>query len=238
VNPPADGREAIAANLAAFQRAEVSWDKGRAGVDSAAGGESSTSSADGADAAGEAARERAAGGLKPASVAVCVVETRNGLSLLITRRAARMRNHPGQWALPGGRRDPGETIEGAALRELREETGVTLGPDAVLGRLDDFVTRSGYVMSPVVVWGGPASPGMTGPAAEVAQIHVIPLADFDVPPRLLRIPESASPVIQLPLLGRWLHAPTAAIVYQFCQVGLHGQAIRVAHFEQPVFAWK
>ena len=235
MNAPADGREAIAANLAAFQRAEVPWDKGRAGSDGAAGGESSTSSADGA---GAAARERAAGGLKPASVAVCVVETGNGLSLLITRRAARMRNHAGQWALPGGRRDPGETIEGAALRELCEETGVTLGPDAVLGRLDDFVTRSGYVMSPVVVWGGPASPGMTGPAAEVAQIHVIPLADFDVPPRLLRIPESANPVIQLPLLGRWLHAPTAAIVYQFCQVGLHGQATRVAHFEQPVFAWK
>ena len=179
-----------------------------------------------------------AAGLKPASVAVCVVQADGVLSLLITRRAATMRNHAGQWALPGGRRDPGETVEDAARRELLEETGVPVGPEAVLGLLDDYVTRSGYVMSPVVVWGGPVSPGMTGPAAEVAQIHVIPLADFDVPPRLLRIPESDHPVIQLPLLGRWLHAPTAAIVYQFCQVGLHGQATRVAHFEQPVFAWK
>jgi 8-oxo-dGTP pyrophosphatase MutT (NUDIX family) len=179
-----------------------------------------------------------AAGLKPASVAVCVVQADDVLSLLITRRAATLRNHAGQWALPGGRRDPGETVEDAARRELREETGVSVGPEAVLGLLDDYVTRSGYVMSPVVVWGGPVSPGMTGPAAEVAQIHVIPLADFDVPPRLLRIPESDHPVIQLPLLGRWLHAPTAAIVYQFCQVGLHGQATRVAHFEQPVFAWK
>jgi 8-oxo-dGTP pyrophosphatase MutT (NUDIX family) len=176
--------------------------------------------------------------LKPASVAVCVVQAGDVLSLLITRRAATMRNHAGQWALPGGRRDLGETVEDAALRELREETGVVAGRGAVLGLLDDFVTRSGYVMSPVVVWGGPVSPGMTGPAAEVAQIHVIPLADFDVPPRLLRIPESDDPVIQLPLLGGWLHAPTAAIVYQFCQVGLHGLATRVAHFEQPVFAWK
>ncbi len=178
------------------------------------------------------------GKLKPASVAVCVVQAGDVPSLLITRRAATMRNHAGQWALPGGRRDPGETIEGAALRELREETGVELGPGAVLGLLDDYVSRSGYVMSPVVVWGGPVSPDMTGPAAEVAQIHVIPLADFDVPPRLHRIPESGNPVIQLPLLGGYLHAPTAAIVYQFCQVGLHGQATRVAHFEQPVFAWK
>ena len=179
-----------------------------------------------------------AAGLKPASVAVCVVQADGVLSLLITRRAATMRNHAGQWALPGGRRDPGETVEDAARRELLEETGVSVGPEAVLGLLDDYVTRSGYVMSPVVVWGGLVSPGMTGPAAEVAQIHVIPLADFDVPPRLLRIPESDQPVIQLPLLGRWLHAPTAAIVYQFCQIGLHGQATRVAHFEQPVFAWK
>ena len=79
---------------------------------------------------------------------------------------------------------------------------------------------------------------MRGPESEVAQIHVIPLADFDVPPRLLRIPESDAPVIQLPLLGRYVHAPTAAVIYQFCQAGLHGIMTRVAHFEQPLFAWK
>ena len=112
------------------------------------------------------------------------------------------------------------------------------GPGDVLGVLDDYVTRSGYRITPVVVWGGPVSPAMSGPASEVAQIHVIPLADLDVPPRLLRIPESAAPVIQLPLLGRYLHAPTAAIIYQFCQVALHGREVRVAHFEQPLFAWK
>jgi hypothetical protein len=115
---------------------------------------------------------------------------------------------------------------------------VPVSPDAVLGVLDDYVTRSGYLMTPVVVWGGPVSPGMKGPASEVAQIHVIPLADFDVPPRLLRIPESDAPVIQLPLLGRYVHAPTAAVIYQFCQAGLHGTTTRVAHFEQPLFAWK
>jgi 8-oxo-dGTP pyrophosphatase MutT (NUDIX family) len=177
-------------------------------------------------------------GLKAASVAVCIVLQQDVLSLLITRRAPNLRSHAGQWALPGGGRDAGESVEDAARRELREETGVEVAADDVLGVLDDYVSRSGYRITPVVVWGGPVSPALRGPASEVAQIHVIPLADLDVAPRLLRIPESESPVIRLPLLGRYLHAPTAAIVYQFCQVALHGRTIRVSHFEQPVFAWK
>jgi len=177
-------------------------------------------------------------GLKAASVAVCVVFQRDVRALLLTRRAAGLRSHAGQWALPGGGRDPGESARDAALRELHEETGVQIAADDVLGMLDDYITRSGYLITPVVVWGGPARPAMSGPPSEVAQIHVIPLADLDVAPRLLRIPESDAPVIQLPLLGRYLHAPTAAIIYQFCQVALHGRVVRVAHFEQPVFAWK
>jgi len=182
--------------------------------------------------------EAPADGLKAAAVAVCVVIQDDVPVLLITRRAPTLRNHAGQWALPGGRRDAGESAEDAALRELREETGVEVTADAALGVLDDYVTRSGYLMTPVVVWGGPVSTGMKGPESEVDQIHVIPLADFDVPPRLVRIPESEAPVIQLPLLGRYVHAPTAAIIYQFCQAGLHGNTIRVGHFEQPLFAWK
>jgi 8-oxo-dGTP pyrophosphatase MutT (NUDIX family) len=177
-------------------------------------------------------------GLTAASVALCVVLQDDVPALLMTRRAPNLRSHAGQWALPGGRRDPGESATEAALRELREETGVVLPAAQVLGMLDDYITRSGYVMTPIVVWGGPVSPAMTAAPSEVAQIHVIPLADFDVPPRLLRIPESDAPVIQLPLLGGYLHAPTAAIVYQFCQAALHGTTIRVSHFEQPVFAWK
>ncbi len=177
-------------------------------------------------------------GLTAAAVAVCVVFRDGVPGLLITRRAPRLRSHAGQWALPGGRQDPGELAPEAARRELREETSLDAPPDAVLGLLDDYVTRSGYLMTPVVIWGGPVGAGLAGPASEVAAIHVIPLTDLDVAPRLVSIPESAAPVIQLPLLGRYLHAPTAAIVYQFCQVALHANMIRVAHFEQPVFAWR
>jgi 8-oxo-dGTP pyrophosphatase MutT (NUDIX family) len=177
-------------------------------------------------------------GRKPSSVALCVVQRGDVPCLLITLRAPSLRSHAGQWALPGGRRDPGETAEDTALRELLEETGITAGPGDVLGVLDDYATRSGYLMTPVVVWSGPVSAQIRRNASEVAEIHVIPLADLDVPPRLLRIPESDRPVLQLPLLGGWVNAPTAAIIYQFCQVALRGLATRVAHYEQPVFAWK
>jgi 8-oxo-dGTP pyrophosphatase MutT (NUDIX family) len=177
-------------------------------------------------------------GLTLASVAVCVMSPPGGNTLLITRRAATLRTHPGQWALPGGRRDQGESAEGAALRELHEETGLGRAADAVLGLLDDYVTRSGYVITPVVVWGGVPRTELAGPASEVTRVYQIPLADLDVQPEFVTLPEAEGPVIRLPLLGRHVHAPTAAIIYQFCQVALHGADQRVAHFGAPAFAWE
>jgi 8-oxo-dGTP pyrophosphatase MutT (NUDIX family) len=176
--------------------------------------------------------------LKPASVALCILPAAVGDVLLITRRAPGLRAHAGQWALPGGRRDPGESVQDAALRELREETGVQASASDVLGILDDYVSRSGYVITPVVIWGRAPQSQLTGPASEVTRVFEIPLADLDVDPEFVHIPESDAPVIRLPLFERFLHAPTAAIVYQFCQVALHGREQRVAQFEAPVFAWK
>ncbi len=87
-------------------------------------------------------------------MAVCVLLRQDVPCLLITRRAAGLRNHSGQWALPGGSREPRESAGEAALRELREETGVAAGPGDVPGILDDYATRSGFLITPVVVWAG------------------------------------------------------------------------------------
>jgi 8-oxo-dGTP pyrophosphatase MutT (NUDIX family) len=140
--------------------------------------------------------------------------------------------------LPGGSLDEGETPVVAALRELHEEVGLRLTESAVLGLLDDYATRSGFVITPVVVWAGHLEGELQPNAPEVAELYVVPLIAIDVEPRFHAIPESDAPVIQLPLFGRFVHAPTAAVLYQFRELALHGRTTRVAHFEQPVFAWR
>jgi mutator protein MutT len=160
-------------------------------------------------------------------------------ALILTRRAGQMRNHAGQWALPGGRLDAGETPEQAALRELSEEVGLELDASSVLGRLDDFVTRSGYVMTPVVVWADAARTLVANPD-EVATIHRIPVEVFMRDDALLldRLEGSEHPVLRLQVGSQWIAAPTAALIYQFREVCIAGRVTRVSHFEQPRFAWQ
>jgi 8-oxo-dGTP pyrophosphatase MutT (NUDIX family) len=179
--------------------------------------------------------------LKRAAVAIALVEagdTANGTALLLTLRAAGLRAHRGQWALPGGRCDEGETPVMAALRELAEELGLELGPDHVLGLLDDYPTRSGYLITPVVVWAGTSAAISPNPA-EVASVHRIALDEIEQPDAFsfTTIPESTRRVIRLRHAGHFIHAPTAALIYQFREV-LAGRDTRVAELEQPVFAWK
>lgn len=202
----------------------------------------------------------AAGELRPAAVAVAVVPggTAPGreaqhpgappeAAFLLTVRGA-LKRHRGQFALPGGRVDPGESAEEAALRELAEEVGIAAEPGDILGVLDDYPTRSGFLITPVVVW-RPAWEPLSPQPGEVEEVHRVPLADLyapGAPPPSFgaesgraRIdgPEDDLPLLYFPLLGTSVFAPTAALLYQFREVALEGAAARVAGYEQPRFAW-
>lgn len=164
-----------------------------------------------------------------------------GASFVLCRRSAGLRSHASQWALPGGRLDDGESVVDAALRETSEEVGVRFDADRVLGVLDDYATRSGYVMTPVVVWGGPDVELDPNPD-EVLAVYRIGLHELarDDSPRFVEIPESDKPVVQVPLGGDLIHAPTGAVLVNFRWVCLDGRPSgdsRVDGFEQPVFAW-
>ena len=159
-------------------------------------------------------------------------------AVILTIRASKLRDHAGQRAFPGGRVDSGETPEQTALRELEEEVGLRLDPEDILGRLDDYPTRSGFVITPVVVWGGSAARLVANPD-EVESIHRIPVSELmrTDAPILEPLPESEHPVLKMPLGNDWFVAPTAAMAYQFREVAILGKKTRVAHFEQPHFAW-
>ena len=179
--------------------------------------------------------------LKRAAVAIALVEAsepEGGTALLLTLRAAGLRAHRGQWALPGGRCDDGESVVTAALRELHEELGLEIDASEVLGLLDEYPTRSGYLITPVVVWA--AAGKMISPnPGEVASVHRIPLENLEQANAFdfTAIPESHRRVIRYRHAGQFIHAPTAALIYQFREV-LAGRATRVVELEQPVFAWK
>ena len=183
---------------------------------------------------------RYASGLKRAAVALVMVETATELetSLLLTLRASGLRAHSNQWAPPGGRCDPGETPVQAAIRELHEELGLQLTRDDVVGVLDDYPTRSGYLITPVVMWAHDSVQLMPNPD-EVASVHRIALSQIARPQAFdfVAIPESDRRLIRYSHFGHFIHAPTAALIYQFSEV-LAGRITRVAELEQPVFAWK
>ena len=109
----------------------------------------------------------------------------------------------------------------------------------MLGLLDDFPTRSGFRMTPVVCWAEPGQTLRLDPN-EVERLHVVPLAVLEERrvPVVREIPESDRPVLSIPMLGTLIHSPTAAILSQLREVVLNGRHTRVSHYEQPVFAWK
>ena len=186
--------------------------------------------------------------LTAAAVALVIVEMAGELSLLLTRRTSSLRAHSGQWALPGGRLDAGESAEDAALRELQEEINLRLPRSAIIGRLDDYITRSGYRITPVVLWSGEESnhlkpnpdEHLKPNPDEVASIHTVSFKELASPsaPQFEEIPESDRKVLSMRLSVDQIYAPTAAFLYQFREVGILGKNTRVLHYDQPRFAWK
>jgi ADP-ribose pyrophosphatase YjhB (NUDIX family) len=168
-----------------------------------------------------------------------MVDVSGGAAFLLCRRASRLNSHAAQWALPGGRLDCGENAVDAALRELDEEVGVRLSDSDVLGFLDDYPTRSGYVITPVVIWGGGRLDPRPAPD-EVVAVYRVGLHQLqrEDSPRFISIPESPRPVVQIPLGNDLIHAPTGAVLLQLRWLGLEGSHDPVNELEQPVFAWK
>ena len=178
--------------------------------------------------------------LRAAAVAIAIAAHRGSPTILLTRRSGKLRAHSGQWALPGGRLDAGESAEDAALRELQEEINLTLPRNAIMGRLDDYITRSGYRITPVVLWSGEESNHLKPNPDEVTSIHTVSFKELASPsaPQFEEIPESDRKVLSMRLSVDQIYSPTAAFLYQFREVGILGKNTRVLHYDQPRFAWK
>jgi len=179
--------------------------------------------------------------LTPAAVVIAVSRhSETGEACIyITLRSASLRKHAGQLALPGGKVDEGESIPQAALRELSEELGVNLTESQVMGRLDDFQTQSGFTISPVVVWNDSTDAMKINPD-EVAKVFEIPFSEL-ISDQLATIDTTQDPPmfsIYPPTINHKVYSPTAALVYQFREVLLLGEPTRVAHYAQPMFAWR
>jgi 8-oxo-dGTP pyrophosphatase MutT (NUDIX family) len=169
--------------------------------------------------------------LSAAAVAIVVMESDGVPCVPLFQRTSNMSRHAGQMALPGGRLHDGESAQECAIRELHEELGLGISPHDVVGMLDDFDTRSGFTITPVVMWTDQPAAALKPSKFEVAELYVIAI------PELRAAVSSARPgqAFSLKLERIQVFAPTAAILYQFSEVALDGRDARVSDFYQPPF---
>jgi 8-oxo-dGTP pyrophosphatase MutT (NUDIX family) len=179
-------------------------------------------------------RHGSAAAVRRAAVAIVLSPCDDTICYLFTQRSLELRRGAGQYALPGGVLDDGETVADAARRELYEELGIELGPDAVLGLLDDILTLTGFAMTPVVMWSDTPVQPVPNPA-EVHEAWLVPVDELDHPeaPRRVAGSDPDRPVLRMPVRGEWINPPTAAALYQFREVCLRGRTVRIDDVGHP-----
>jgi ADP-ribose pyrophosphatase YjhB (NUDIX family) len=171
--------------------------------------------------------------LRRAAVAVLLSPHDGALTYVLTRRALSLRRGAGNYALPGGNLDPGEDAVTGAMRETAEELGVWVQRRQVIGLLDDFVTLGGHAVTPVVIWSSRPLALEPDPA-EVHEVWRLPVSELDHPDSpLTETNPDGPPILKMFARGHWINPPTAAILYQFREVALHGRATRVIDIGQP-----
>ncbi|MCZ8131483.1 MAG: CoA pyrophosphatase [Steroidobacteraceae bacterium] len=150
---------------------------------------------------------------------VPVVDHADGLAILLTERAADLRNHPGQIAFPGGRVEAGESPVDAALRETEEEIGLGRAHVEVLGYLPDHLVISGFRVTPVVAFVRPGALLRLDPV-EVAATFEVPLAYVLDPgnhrSRMRPLGDGHVEVFDIPFGKRNIWGATAGMLMTLC----------------------
>ncbi|MBR0652650.1 CoA pyrophosphatase [Roseomonas terrae] len=130
-------------------------------------------------------RAARAGGRSIEAAVLVPIVLRDDPTVLLTLRSARLTAHAGQVAFPGGRIEPGETPEEAALREAQEEVGLDPSVPEIIGRLPTLMTGTGYLVTPVVALLRPPFALQEDPAevAEAFEYRLSQLLDPAAPER-------------------------------------------------------
>ncbi|MES0003084.1 CoA pyrophosphatase [Mesorhizobium sp. M0051] len=177
--------------------------------------------------------------LKRAAVGIILVAADDGsgeTAFLLTVRSAKLRAHAGQYALPGGRSDLGEDALDTVIRECSEEIAIELSPDHALGTLDIYPTQSGYAITPVV-FAITKDQDLCPNPNEVDQVFRIKLSDLsgERSAQFFSENEGGPCLLRFPIFDHYIHAPTAAILYQFIEF-VAGRHQRVDDLSAPDFA--